>query len=393
MEFTHMFTKFKNLRYRYRFVAVIVIAMFLAGGLYFLIASHAATAFLTAEPENGTKSGSATSVSDTTASNGSYVKFGSVVNPPTGTESQLISLIQDVTTAQGYKYTSKDSQGNTMDTVKVIDNPAGGYLAVYHSGNVVRLSTSTNVTTWTYKATLDPSASQPAIMATSDGGFVTGVEYNSGAGSGGQVRVRHYASLSALYAASPDRTYTAARTLSKCNEGTPNIYSVKLSPDIDHSVIDVGMHYHNNCDTDRQARGTLTNFTSWTAITQPTISNALIAAATAAGQTVNGNIGDRDSLVYGGTQYNIHEVQYVKGSTGQNGSFASWRPYLYDWSTSKAILLNMKTHHGSTAFANPSFSLIKDPDGKPGIVVTMFIPSEGAGSGEAGPLIYYKPLP
>ena len=62
-----------------------------------------------------------------------------------------------------------------------------------------------------------------------------------------------------------NRERTIPRSLSACNEGTPNIYSVSLTPDIDHSIIDVGFHYQRNCDLDRQARGRLTNFTSWTA--------------------------------------------------------------------------------------------------------------------------------
>ena len=314
--------------------------------------------------------------------------------PANQTKAALVGLIQDVTTAGGYVYTAKDSAGNTMDTVKVIDNPSGGYLAVYHSGNVVRLATSTNMTTWTYRATLDPAASQPTIRALPTGGFITGAEYNGG--NGGQLRIRYYANQAALYAGAADKTFTTLRSLSPCNEGTPSFDSVTLSPDIKTSVIKVGMHHHEcdtAADTDRQSLGTLTNFSSWSAVKQPTISQALIDAAAAAGKTVDGNIGDRDTLTWGGVKYGIHEVQYNKGATGQNNSFASWRPYLYDHAANSARLLAMKTHRGSTAFANPSYSLVKDPHGRPAIVVGVFIPVEGAGTNEAGPLIYWKTLP
>ena len=45
-------------------------------------------------------------------------------------------------------------------------------------------------------------------------------------------------------------------------KGTQNIYSASLTPDIDHSIIDLGFQYQRNCDLDRQARGGLTNFTT-----------------------------------------------------------------------------------------------------------------------------------
>ena len=43
----------------------------------------------------------------------------------------------------GHRYAVTDSAGNTMDTVKIITNPAGGYLGVYHTGSRVNLATST----------------------------------------------------------------------------------------------------------------------------------------------------------------------------------------------------------------------------------------------------------
>lgn len=380
-----------QIKLRQSVVLVACMGLFLVAGLYFMLASRAATSVVALEPELGLLSGSATVASDITASNGKSVKFGAAAPSTGGTQEQLINLIQDVRAAKGYRYGTRDSQGSTMDTAKVIENPSGGYLAAYHTGNTVRLATSTDMLNWTYKVTLDPASSQPTIMAISSGGFIMAAEYNNG--SGGQLRLKHYPNLTALYAGSADKTYTAARTLSNCNEGTPSINSVSLNPDISNSVIDLGIHYHRNCDVDRQARATLTNFTTWTTQAQPALDTALISAATAVGQTVNGNVGDRDTLPFGGSLYNIHEVQYVKGSTGQNGSFASWRPYIYNHSTGAAKLLTLTTHKGSTAFANPTFTLVKSPSGAPSIVVTMFVPSEGAASGEGGELIYYSTLP
>ena len=96
----------------------------------------------------------------------------------------------------------------------------------------------------------------------------------------------------------------SGRSPDRCrgNEGTPNIYSVSLTPDIDHSIIDVGFHYQRNCDVDRQARGRLTNFTTWTAAPDPGADDLLTAAVAAQRRAVNGNIGDRDTAVFDNTR-------------------------------------------------------------------------------------------
>lgn len=274
-----------------------------------------------------------------------------------------------------------------MDTVKIISNPAGGYLSVYHTGDVVKLATSTDLLNWTFKVNLDPQATQPTIQALATGGFLTAVEYNDQVSSGGTLRLRHYPSLAALYSGSFDREATLSRTLSACNEGTPNFYSVSLSPDIDNSVIDIGFHYHKNCSVDRQARGTLTNFTAWTSTAEAELDQTLKNATYAVERSVGGNIGDRDQISYDGKLYNLHEVQYIKND------FGSWRTYLYDWQTNLAEYLPITTHGGSTAFANPTFTTLVSPAGNLAVVSTMFIPGEGAAPGEGGTLVYYRELP
>jgi hypothetical protein len=52
-----------------------VLAAFVCLGVYLLSASHAASPIVASEPENGTQTGSVTTVKDTTASNGSAVSF------------------------------------------------------------------------------------------------------------------------------------------------------------------------------------------------------------------------------------------------------------------------------------------------------------------------------
>ncbi len=271
-----------------------------------------------------------------------------------------------------------------MDTLKIITNPVGGYLGVYHTADNVNLATSIDLLNWTFLRTLDAQATQPTIVALPTGGFLTAAEYNNQAGSGGRLRVRHYANLPALLAGRCNRERTLKRSLSACNEGTPNIYSVWLNPDIDHSIIDLGFHYQRHCDLDRQARGRLTNFRTWTAAGDHSADDLLSAAAAARSRVVSGNIGDRDTVVFDNVRYTVYEVQYSKND------FASWRLYLRNWQTGAATQLPVSTHGGSTAFANPTVSNVISPSGQPSVVATLFVPSEGAAAGEAGQLVYYR---
>jgi hypothetical protein len=301
----------------------------------------------------------------------------------------LKAALESVPTATGYRYGARDNLGNTLDTLKVIANPAGGYLGVYHTlvGGVFvpKLATSTNLLGWRHRTDLDADASQPTIARLTDGGFVVAYEKHSGCtglGPGGNcLRFLHYPNGTALLAGQADRSFQAPRTLSRCAEGTPNIYSAHLDPDIMHSRLDVGFHYFRGCDVDREARGTLTNFRAWSARVESRLNTALEAF------DPGGNIGDRDNLRLDGNSYNLQEVQFRKGV------FGSWRTFLYEWSSGRARRLAVQTHGGSTAFANPTFTALGGPLGRAVLVVTLFIPHQGAARGETGELIYYRVLP
>ncbi|MEP6562196.1 MAG: hypothetical protein ABJD68_14120 [Nakamurella sp.] len=302
------------------------------------------------------------------------------------TKLSIQTILGDVIGSTRHRYGLKDSAGHVMDTVKILANPTNGYLAVYHTGDNVNLATSADLLNWDFRRTLDPQATQPTIRALPTGGFLTATEYNNQVGSGGRVRLRHYANHRALLAGTVERERTMRRTLSACNEGTPTIYSVSLTPDIANSTIDLGFHYQRNCDLDRQARGILTNFGTWRAAVDNDADDRLVAAAAARGRIINGNIGDRDTLTFDNVGYTVHEVQYTRGD------FGSWRIYLYNWENGTASYLPIVTHGQSTAFANPTVTCISSPSGRPAIVVTLFIPFEGAAPGEAGQLVYYREL-
>lgn len=292
-------------------------------------------------------------------------------------------LLGDVTTATGHRYDTKDSAGHSMDTAKIVTDPAGGYLAISHTGDSVNLATSEDLLNWTFRTTLDPQATQPTIRLLATGGWLTGVEFNSQHGAGAFLRVRHYPDRTALLDGRFDRERTVPRNLSPCHEGTPTFRSVTLDPDIDHGVIDIDFHFHRNCDVDRQAHGRLTNFDSWSCTADPALDQTLIAAARAVGRSVGGNIGGRDHFSVGTDSFTVYEVQHTKFD------FGSWRLYLRNETTGHVCDLPITTHRGSTAFANPKVTVLAAPSGNPALLMSTFVPGEGSAAGEAGQLIYY----
>ena len=296
----------------------------------------------------------------------------------------LAGLLGDVRSASAFRYDARDSVGHRMDTAKVIPSPAGGYLAVYHDGESCHLATSADLMEWTHRAVVDEPATQPTVAATGDGGLVTAAEFNDG--HGGRLRVRWWPTLDALLAGRPARQFLAPRTLSPCNEGTPSIRRLSLGGDPGTSTVELGFHYHRDCQVDRQALGTLTGFRAWTAVTNPELDAAVERAAAAAGQRIGGNIGDRDHPRHLGRDYDLVEAQ------GRRGDFATWRVYLYDRAAGTAEQLRIVTHRGSTAFANPTATVLRDPTGRPSLMVTLFLPTEGAAPGEAGSLLFVVPV-
>jgi hypothetical protein len=302
---------------------------------------------------------------------------------------RLAALIPDVTTAAGYRYRLHDSDGASMDTLKVIAAPDGGYLGVYHalaSGRfTVKLARSSDLLTWRHAADLDADASQPTIAALSDGGFLLADEgsRNARTEAGTWLRLRHYPNLSALLAARPDRSFEPPHSMVPTDrgaEGTPSIDEVTLSPDLDHSLIRIGFHYFKDARVDRQASGVLTDFARWSAVADERADGQLMAAGG------SGKIGDRDSIDLAGASIELVEAQL------RNGDSSSWRTFLREASTGRVQRLEVRTHGGSAAFANPTLSLLSGPDGGRVLVVTLFLPHSGAASGEAGELIYFKPF-
>ena len=291
----------------------------------------------------------------------------------------LHSLIGEVTAADARRYGARDDAGREMHCAKIVQDTDGGYLAMYHSGLGdgrfhVSLATSSDLLTWHHERDFGPGGSQPTLVPVAGGGYLAAWEQDPK----NHIALRYFDSRDALFGGPALRSFDARRRLSRCAEGTPNIYSVELAPDIDHSVITLGGHYWWRCDVDRQLRATLTNFKRWRAQRQPEFDAALLH------WQVGGNIGGRDPVTFLGHSYAVIEAQHVKND------FGSWRTYVYDYATGEAEPVRIRTDRGSTAFANPHVTALTAPDGRRALAVSLFIPGEGAAHGEGGQLIYWR---
>jgi hypothetical protein len=290
---------------------------------------------------------------------------------------QLEDLIVDVTLSDGFVYDAHDDAGHSMDTAKIIPDPEGGFIAVSHTlvngAFKVNLATSSDLLHWNWVRELagsnNGSASQPTILQ-SGNAFVMAWEQEPR----NHLKFSYFNSRADLMAGAVAKSYDAPMVLSSCANGTPNLYSANAQR------VDVGFHYYANCVVDRQARGIMT-WNNFTATARPDVDNALLYWG------VKGNIGDRDGyLHFDGFNFGVIEGQFV------NGDFGSFRSFVFDYQTGNADPLPVKTHGGSRAFANPTFTIVT-VDGAPAVVTTLFLPSEGAAPGEAGELIYFRKLP
>jgi hypothetical protein len=307
--------------------------------------------------------------------------------PARSAAATLRAAIQAVPDATAYRYATKDDRGRSMDTLKIISKPGGGYLGVYHSGPHgayrVYVAQSRDLLHWTSRAVLDDDASQPAIAALPGSGYLVAEEASviRAAGLELLLRFRHYASLAALLSGRADRTFEAPLTLTPGGaraEGTPNIFSATGSPGLSHSRIVIGFHYRPRHGVDRPGIGVLTSFSSWSARPDTALDSALRAAG------ASGAIGDRDAVRFLGASLELVEAQA--------GTGPAWQVYLYDPRTHRAAALHIRTSRGSSSFGNPTVTSLRGPAGVTALVFTLFLRSSLAHSGEAGELVYYRDL-
>lgn len=287
--------------------------------------------------------------------------------------SELRSCIEDVTRATAHRYGVKDDRGNVMDTVKIIPVlETGGFAGVYHSYRddtgafYVHLATTNDLLNWNWRTELAAEASQPTILAASDGGYVLAWEQEPE----NHLKFSYFSSWVNLLEGVSSTTFEAPRQLSDCAEGTPNLYSASST------LVEAGFHFNASCDLDRQARGT-TDWSTWSPIERPLLDRAVLM------QGVMGGVGDRDVLNFMGFEFTLIEGQLTRDD------WRSWRVFLYDDFKVRAEQLDFRTHAGSVAFSNPTIAQI-EIGGQQALLVTLFVPQEGAAGAEAGELIYYR---
>jgi hypothetical protein len=309
-------------------------------------------------------------------------------DPSGSARRQLISILQRDKAPTASSYQTRDNTGFTVDTIKVIPSPAGGYLGVYHVNDNgtfhVRVATSSDLIHWTYRATLEQRGHDPTIRQLSDGSFL--LVYEKVDSGGTHLRFAHYVSLATLLVNLPQRTFDAPRVLSSAHEGTPNIRSASLLAGVGSSQIKIGFHYYDNSlPGDREALGTLTNFSSWSARRNESLNNAF--------SPTPADIGDRDFVNFRGYPFTVVEARSTAGDWG------SWRVYLYDETAKTLIQLAVQTAGGCQSFANPAVTSLRGPSGNRALATSYYVHADRDGTacpadrapGEAGPLVFYTP--
>ena len=320
---------------------------------------------------------------------------------------ELFGLMWDVTASDGYRYQLTDDRGEPMGPMEVIQIADSVYAAVYHwspqSGPSfkVAVATSNNLLDWTWQTDLAEYASQPTIKEAEDGGFVVAWEQEPETQDQSWVRLAYYPNWDALVGAEPSKVFDAARQLSDCAEGTPNIYTASSTH------VEFGFHFYAGCETDRQARGT-TDWVTWEAENAALLDRAVLF------QGYAGSIGDRAVIDFKGHQFTFLEASFILND------WSSFRVLVYDEGTGAADRTQfgvdantvaipetwsgpqpgppaeppsehvfIRTHQASFSISNMSLSLVT-LGGRQALVVTLFIQQPGLGGDETGELVYYR---
>ncbi|MCA1683412.1 MAG: hypothetical protein LC685_05450 [Actinobacteria bacterium] len=285
-----------------------------------------------------------------------------VVTPDEPVAVKLAGLL-DPRGAASFDANVEDDLRQSMDGLDVIPappalNPAIGYLGVYHSLTdgvfATHLATSVDMRHWTHVTALAQHASQATLATDPGGGFLAAFELDTPDPqyvSTSNLLIRHYADWSKLSAGQFDAEANIPRSLAPTNEGTPTIEVKRWGTGPSDSELQIRFHYFKSIVADRQARGTLTNFTTWAPVVETAINDLFVGLGN------RGNLGDRADLWFEGHDFAVIEGQSIRHD------FGSWRWYLYDRVSGEARLLAQRGPAGSFAFGNPTVRVLADPGG------------------------------
>ncbi|WP_369212080.1 hypothetical protein [Streptomyces flavofungini] len=279
--------------------------------------------------------------------------------PASAGTARLAALAGDVTAADGHRYDARDDTGRTMDAAQIEQAQDGRYLAVYHTlladGRFhAAVATSTDLRHWQRRQRSPTTAA---------------------------------AATSSPMRRTPATTSPCGRTRTppRCSRAAPGTPSTRrapcrAAPRAPPASPRCAARPSSSPGTDRQLRATLTGFRHWHAEPDRRLDRAVRSRGN------GGNIGDRAPVELGGQRVVLIEGQ------GRRGDFGTWSTYAYDPPSGRADRLDIRTHGGSRAFANPSATLLTDPRGEPALLMSLFVPAEGSAPGESGQLLYWREL-
>jgi hypothetical protein len=137
-----------------KFGAITLVFLLAVAGVGLLLISHAQTPYATAEAEAGTLSGSATVESDTNASDGSYVQFGSTTTTTTPAPSDLFDLSEwnltlpvDSTGGNGGTVCPGELAAAVITTQQLLAGFTDPYFQINSSGQLIFTDPSDGATT------------------------------------------------------------------------------------------------------------------------------------------------------------------------------------------------------------------------------------------------------
>ncbi|MCO6046049.1 hypothetical protein NG895_19285 [Aeoliella sp. ICT_H6.2] len=289
---------------------------------------------------------------------------------------RLAKALEDVEHSLAHRYQARDDRGKPLDCLNPCQASEGNLLGVYHflDGGVFKLALaeSDNGLQWRRIRQLDTHASQGHLHAMSDGRFL--LAYEKDAPNSCWIRLEEFKDLESLRSGEPNRSIDLTRSLAPTAEGTPMIDRVDQAGS--RQVIDLRLHYYRDAQVDRLARGQLVDFQQWTAKPDPALNRDFT------NRGARGNFGSRDLFRWSGGELLLQEIQL------RPQDWAAWRVYLCERDGEPIRQLDIRTHGHSKSFANPHAERVTLAGGQQAILVTLFLPSQGAAPGEAGELIY-----
>ena len=301
---------------------------------------------------------------------------------------ELLRLLANVPDSLAHRYRAVDDRGVGLDCLNPTQTKCGRLLGVYHHVHKKRfhlyLGESKDGLHWRQAATLDTNASQGLLHQTSDG--LLYLFYEKDAPNSCWIRIRQYRSIDDLLANRVAGEIDLPRSLAPTAEGTPSIESIQTGPD--PIRLDLRFHFFQAATVDRLASGTLlASFDRSPAAVQhwkPKESEQLNRQFESLGE--RGNFGSRDRFRWRTTEFCLQEIQRSPRD------WSSWRVYLCSSTGQPLEALTLRTHGGSKAFCNPHAVQLRSEKGPPRLLISYFLPAQGAAKRESGQLLFLAPL-